>query len=55
MPGITFHADAAEEMQAATAYYEEQQQGLGETFLDDVQQGLLRIEQFSRLWPIYEA
>ena len=55
MPGITFHADAAGEMQAAAAYYEAQQTGLGEAFLGEIEQGLLRIEQFSRLWPIYEA
>ena len=55
MPEIAFHADAAEEMQAAAAYYEEQQQGLGETFLNEIEEGLRRIQQFSRLWPIYEG
>ena len=49
MPGITFHGDAATEMQAAAAYYEEQQGGLGETFLGEIEQGLGSIQQFSGL------
>ena len=55
MPGITFHGDAATEMQAAAGYYEEQQGGLGATFLAEIEQGLGRIQQFSSLWPIFEA
>ena len=55
MPGITFHVDAAAEMQAAARYYEEQQRGLGAAFLAEIEQGLNRIQQFSRLWPIYDA
>ena len=55
MPGITFHVDAAMEMQAAAAYYEERQGGLGATFLAEIEQGLGRIQQFSMLWPIYDA
>ena len=54
MPEIAFHADATEEMQAAATYYEERQEGLGETFLDEIEQGLRRIQQSSRFWPIYE-
>ncbi len=35
--------------------YEEQQGGLGETFLGEIEQGLGRIQQFSSLWPIFES
>jgi plasmid stabilization system protein ParE len=55
MPEIAFHADATAEMRAAAGYYEEQQQGLGEEFLDEIEQGLSRVQEFPRLWPIYEA
>ena len=55
MPVIAFHTDAAEEMRAAAAYYEAREQGLGEQFLDEVEEGLQRIQQFPRLWPLYEG
>jgi mRNA-degrading endonuclease RelE of RelBE toxin-antitoxin system len=52
---IVFHTDAAEEMQAAAAYYEERVSGLGDEFLDEIEQGLHRIRQFPLLWSIYEG
>lgn len=54
MPEIEFHVAAAEELRAAAAYYEVRQSGLGEAFLSDIEQGLLRIQQFSELWPVLE-
>jgi toxin ParE1/3/4 len=51
MPEIAFHTNADEEMRTAAAYYEG---GLGDQFLDEVEEGLQRIQQFPRLWPIYE-
>jgi hypothetical protein len=54
MPAIGFHTDAAEEMQA-TAAYAGRAPGLGEAFLDEIEQGLRRIQEFPRLWPIYEG
>ena len=55
MPAIDFHADAAEEMQAAAASYAARARGLGDEFLDEIEQGLRRIEQFPRLWSIYDG
>jgi hypothetical protein len=55
MPEIAFHTNADEEMRAATAYYEARERGLGDQFLDDVEEGLQRIQQFLQLWPIYEG
>lgn len=55
MHAIEFHTDAAEEMQATAAYYEEQVRGLGQEFLDEIEQGLRRIQQFPLLWSIYEG
>jgi hypothetical protein len=54
MPAIVFHTDAAEEMQAA-AYYAVRAPGLGDAFLDEIEQGLRRIQGFPRLWPVYEG
>jgi hypothetical protein len=55
MPEITFHTNAEEEMRTAAAYYEAREQGFGDQFLDEVEEGLQRIQQFPRLWPIYEG
>ncbi|SRR6266498_4864354 len=55
MPDIAFHTDAAEEMRAAAASYEARERGLGERFLDEVEEGLQRIQQFPQLWPSYEG
>ena len=55
MPAIVFHTDAAAEMQAAAAYYARRAPGLGEAFLDEIEQGLWRIQEFPRLWPVYEG
>ena len=55
MPDIAFHTDAAEEMRVAPAYYEARERGLGDQFLDEVDEGLQTIQQFPRLWPIYEG
>jgi hypothetical protein len=46
MDEIAFHSDAAEEMRAAAAYDEAPEQGLGDQFLDEVEVGLRRIQQF---------
>jgi toxin ParE2 len=55
MPDIAFHTDAAEGMRAAAASYEERERDLGERFLDEVEEGLQRIQQFPQLWPLYEG
>src|SRR5713101_2303548 len=55
MPTIDFHTDAAEEMQAAAASYAARARGLGDEFLDEIEQGLRRIQQFPQLWSIYEG
>jgi hypothetical protein len=54
MPEIAFHTNADEEMRTAAAYCEARERGLGDQFLDEVEEGLQRIQQFPRLWPIYE-
>jgi toxin ParE1/3/4 len=55
MPAIAFHTDAAEEMQAAAASYAIRAPGLGDAFLDEIEQGLRRIQELPRLWPVYEG
>ena len=54
MRDVVLHVEAAEEMQSVAAYYESRAPGLGEEFLDEVEHGLHRIEQFPQLWPVYD-
>ncbi len=49
MPEIKFHKEADEEMKAAATYYEERVTDLGGDFLDEIEQGLSRIQQFPLL------
>ncbi len=46
MPEIAFHTNAAEEMRAAAAYYEARERGLGDQFLDEIEEGLQRVQRF---------
>jgi len=52
---IEFHDDADFEMRSAAAHYEQQVKGLGDDFIDEVEQGLNRIRQFPMLWSPYEG
>jgi plasmid stabilization system protein ParE len=55
MHEIVFHTQAAKEMRAAAAYYEAQEPGLGDVFLDDIEQALPSIQQFPQLWSVYDG
>jgi len=52
---VEFHDDADQEMKAASRYYEERVRGLGDEFLDEIEEGLTRIHQFPIAWSIYEG
>lgn len=55
MDEIEFHTEAVEEMGNAAAYYEAQRQGLGNEFLDEIEQGLHRNRRFPQFWSVYEG
>jgi plasmid stabilization system protein ParE len=42
-------------MRVAAAYYEAQEPGLGDAFLDDIEQALSSIQQFPQLWSVYNG
>jgi hypothetical protein len=48
MPQIAFHRQAADEMRAAAADYEEGERGLGDEFPDEVEEAWRRIQRFPR-------
>jgi mRNA-degrading endonuclease RelE of RelBE toxin-antitoxin system len=52
---IEFHGEADQELKAASQYYEEKLEGLGDEFLTEIEDGLMKIHQFPLAWPIYEG
>ena len=52
---IELHDDADAEMREAAAYYEDEADGLGYEFLDEVELGLTRIRDIPLLWSPYEG
>ena len=55
MLALEFHLEAEAEMRDAAAYYEERAPGLGSEFLDDVERGIHRVQQFPYSWATYEG
>ncbi len=55
MREIEFHREAEEEMRAASRYYEQRVEGLGERFLDAVEDGLDQIKRSPLSWSVYEG
>ena len=54
MHQIEFHDEAENELNAAAQYYEEREQGLGDEFLREAEEGMSRIQKLPLAWPIYE-
>ncbi len=52
---VIIHNKAIEEINSASRYYEEQVEGLGNQFLDDINDGLTWIRKFPYTWPVYEG
>ena len=53
MKPVVFHLDAEAELDAAMAYYESQQSGLGLDFQTDVVRTIGRIRQHPQLFPLH--
>jgi len=47
---LTFHEVAREELEEATEYYEQQRQGLGEEFAQEVENALARVQRHPHTW-----
>ena len=54
MKSCIFHPDAEQEFEEAVDYYESKRTGLGLEFKDEVQEAVLRIQQFPAAKPIYK-
>ena len=52
---VEFHDNADAEMREAATYYEQRVSGLGDDFLDEIEEGLNRIREFPLLWSSYEG
>ncbi len=49
MHRVKFHDEADHELKAASRYYENRVEGLGERFLDDIEEAIVKIKDFR--WP----
>ncbi|MGE0882191.1 MAG: type II toxin-antitoxin system RelE/ParE family toxin [Blastocatellales bacterium] len=47
-----FHPDAKREFDEAVAYYDDQAEGLGDKFIEAVEETIRRIENFPEAWPL---
>ena len=45
------HPDARQELEDAVAYYDNISRELGDTFLDEVERTITRMEKFPEAWP----
>ena len=50
---ITFHHEAFAELEQAKTWYEDQAEGLGDIFFQEVQYALSQIHQTPQTWPLY--
>ena len=55
MHAIAFHRGAEGDLWDAVVYYEERASGLGDAFLDEVEQAVQRVREFPTSWTIYEG
>jgi plasmid stabilization system protein ParE len=55
MHRIEIHHEAEQEIRAAAQYYEEKLRGLGNQFLDEIDDGLAQIRKFPMAWSLYEG
>lgn len=49
---IVVQQDAEDELNAAAAFYESREEGLGDQFLEEVAAGFLRVQSFPFSWAI---
>ena len=55
MHRIEIHSEAAEEIVRASQYYEERIEGLGDQFLDEIEEAISQITEFPRAWSAYQG
>ena len=54
MHKIKIQSEAEEELLSASLYYEERVAGLGEEFLDGIEEAISKIRKYPLAWPVYE-
>jgi len=50
---VIFHYEAFAELEHAKLWYNEQAEGLGETFFQEIQLAISRIQQAPHAWPVH--
>ena len=54
MPKLLFHPDIAHEVKASYDWYQEQAQGLGDDFLNELEAAYETIETMPHTWPKFQ-
>jgi len=55
MPELRFHPEIASEVKASYLWYQEQANGLGDDFLDELESSYQAISELPRTWPLFQS
>ena len=54
MPELRFHPEIACEVKSSYSWYQEQAQGLGDDFLDELESAYQAIAELPDTWPLFQ-
>ena len=54
MQELRFHPEIASEIKGSYSWYQEQADGLGDDFLDELESAYQAIIEFPRTWPLFQ-
>ena len=51
---LKFHPEVSSEIKASYLWYQEQAKGLGEAFIDELENSYQAIIEFLQIWPLFQ-
>ena len=54
MPTLQFHPDISSEIKASYNWYQQQAEGLGDDFINELEAAYQAITEFPQTWPLFE-
>ncbi len=55
MPELQFHPDIVSEVKSSFFWYQEQANGLGDDFLEELETAYQAITELPRTWPLFQS
>jgi len=55
MPELRFHPEIVSEVKASYSWYQEQANGLGDDFLDELESAYQAISELPQTWPLFQG